>query len=52
MANRFDLSANRGNVAGARRNRFFLSAVYDVPVGQNRKFLSRMNRISDLALGG
>jgi hypothetical protein len=37
---------------GTRRNRFLLSAVFDAPVGQNRKFLSRMNRISDLALGG
>jgi hypothetical protein len=52
VANRFDLSANRGKMAGTRRNRFLLSAVYDVPVGQNRKFLSHMNRISDLALGG
>ena len=52
MANRFDLSANRGNIVGTRRNRFLLSAVYDVPVGKNRKFLSHMNRISDLALGG
>jgi hypothetical protein len=26
--------------------------VYDVPVGQNRKFFSHMNRISDLAFGG
>jgi hypothetical protein len=52
LANRFDLPANRGNMAGTRRKRFLLSAVYDVLVGQNRKFLSHMNRISDLALGG
>ena len=52
VANRFDLPANRGNMAGTRRNGFLLSAVYDVPVGQNRKFLSHMNWISDLALGG
>jgi hypothetical protein len=52
VANRFDLPANRGNMAGTRRNAFLLSAMYDVPVGQNRKFLSHMNRISDLALGG
>jgi hypothetical protein len=52
VANRFDLSANRGNMAGPRRNRFLLSAVYDLPVGQNRKFLSHMNRFSDLAFGG
>jgi hypothetical protein len=52
VANRFDLPANRGNMAGTRRNRFLLSAVYDVPVGQSRKFLSHLDRISDLALGG
>src|SRR5580704_16080788 len=52
VADRFDLGANRGNMAGTRRNRFLLSAVYDVPVGRNRKFLAHMNRISDLALGG
>jgi hypothetical protein len=52
VANRFNLSANRGNMADTRRNRFLLSAVYDLPVGQNRKFLSHMNRFSDLAIGG
>jgi carboxypeptidase family protein len=52
VADRFDLAANRGNMAGARRNRFLLSAVYDVPVGKNRKLLAHMNRVSDLALGG
>jgi Carboxypeptidase regulatory-like domain len=52
VADRFNLAANRGNMAATRRNRFLLSAVYDLPVGQNRKFLSHMNRISDLAIGG
>jgi hypothetical protein len=28
VANRFDLSTNRGNMAGSRRNRFLRSAVY------------------------
>jgi hypothetical protein len=52
VANRFDLAANRGNMAAARRNRFLLSAVYDIPVGQGRKFLAHTNRVSDLAFGG
>lgn len=52
VANRFDLAANRGNMAATRRNRFLLSAVYDIPVGQSRKFFSHMNRVSDLAFGG
>jgi hypothetical protein len=52
VADRFDLAANRGNMAGTRRNRFLLSAVYELPVGRNRKFLAHMNRFSDVALGG
>jgi hypothetical protein len=52
VANRFNLSANRGNISATRRNRFLLSAVYDLPVGRNRKYMSHMNRASDLALGG
>src|SRR5450755_1441262 len=51
VANRFDLSANRGNMAATRRNRFLLSAVYDLPVGQNRQFLSHMNRYAELVAG-
>jgi hypothetical protein len=52
VANRFDLAANRGNMSATRRHRFLLSAVYDLPVGQNRRFLSHMNRFTDLAFGG
>ena len=52
VADRFDLGANRGNMSATRRNRFLLSAMYDLPFGANRKFLSHMNRVSDLALGG
>jgi len=51
VANRFDLVANRGNMAGTRRNRFLLSAVYDLPVGRNRKFMAHANRAADLILG-
>jgi hypothetical protein len=52
VANRFDLSANRGNMAATRRNRFLLSAAYDLPFGQNRKFFSHIKRVADLAFGG
>jgi hypothetical protein len=52
VANRFDVAADRGNMAGTRRNRFLLSAMYDLPVGQNRKFGSNLNRLADLAIGG
>jgi len=52
VANRFDLAANRGNMAGTRRNRFLLSAVYDLPIGESRRFLSHMNRPSEFVFGG
>jgi hypothetical protein len=52
VANRFDLAANRGNMSATRRHRFLLSALYDVPIGKNRRYLARMNRIADAAVGG
>ncbi len=52
IANRFDPNADRGNMAATPRNRFLLSAVYDFPVGRNRKFFSNMNRTANLAFGG
>jgi len=52
VANRYDLAANRGNMAATRRQRFLLSAVYDLPVGQNRKLLAHMNRVAEAMIGG
>jgi hypothetical protein len=52
VANRFDLAANRGNMAGTRRNRLLVSALYDLPVGSNRKYFSHMHRVADTVLGG
>jgi Carboxypeptidase regulatory-like domain len=52
VADRFDLAANRGNMAATRRHRFLLSAVYDLPVGQNRKLLTHMNRFGEALVGG
>jgi hypothetical protein len=52
VANRFDLAANRGNMSATRRQRFLLSALYDLPVGKNRKYFSGMNRIADAVAGG
>jgi hypothetical protein len=52
VANRFDLAANRGNVAQTRRHRLLVSAVYDVPVGSNRRFLGHMNYFSEALFGG
>jgi len=52
VANRFDVAADRGNMSATRRQRFLLSAVYDLPVGKNRKYLARMNRFADVFAGG
>ena len=52
VANRFDLAANRGNIAGTRRNRLLVSALYDLPVGRNRKLFSQMKGVPDAILGG
>jgi hypothetical protein len=52
VANRFDLAADRGNMSATRRDRFLLSAVYDLPVGKNRKYFSAMNRFAEALTGG
>jgi hypothetical protein len=51
VANRFDLAANRGNIAQTRRHRLLVSAVYDLPIGRSRKFFGGMNRFSDALFG-
>jgi len=38
--NRFDISADRGNVEGTRRQRFLLTGTYDLPFGQGRHWSS------------
>ena len=52
VANRFDLAANRGNIAAVRRNRVLVSGLYDLPVGQGRRFLSQMGAVSQAFFGG
>jgi Carboxypeptidase regulatory-like domain len=52
VADRFDLAANRGNIAGTRRNRVLVSAIYQLPVGKSRTFLNKMNSFGDSILGG
>jgi len=38
--NRFDISADRGNVEGTRRQRFLLTGTYDLPFGHGRHWSS------------
>lgn len=51
VVNRFDIAANRGNVAGERRNRFLLTGTYDLPFGKNRPW-SSSNKLLNEVLGG
>ena len=52
VANRFDLAANRGNIAAVRRNRVLVSAIYELPVGQGRRLLSHMSAVPQAFFGG
>ncbi len=52
VADRFDLGGNRGNVAAVRRNRVLVSAIYELPLGNGRRFLSHMGGIPQAILGG
>jgi hypothetical protein len=52
VADRFDLAANRGNIAADRRNRVLVSAIYELPVGHGRHFLSSMGAVQQAFLGG
>jgi len=52
VADRFDLRANRGDIAAVRRHRVLVSAIYDLPVGRDRKFFHQANRLVDGLIGG
>ena len=52
VANRFDLAANRGNIAAVRRNRVLVSAIYELPVGRGRRFLNSMSAVPQAFFGG
>jgi hypothetical protein len=51
VVDRFHLGLDRGNVAGARRQRFLLTGSYDLPFGKNRKFASSSRWLNG-AFGG
>lgn len=50
--NQFDLRNDRGNDAGPRRERFLMTALYQLPFGRGRKFLSNSNGFVNAFLGG
>ena len=52
VADRFNLGLNRGNVAGTRRHRVLISAIYQLPFGSGAPLLNHMNRLGNALLGG
>jgi hypothetical protein len=48
----YDLAANRGPCAQDARQRYSLSAIYALPFGKGRAFLSRASRAEDALFGG
>lgn len=52
VANRFDLAANRGNIAAVRRHRVLVSAIYQLPLGNGHRFLNHMSSVPGALLGG
>jgi hypothetical protein len=52
VADRFNLAANRGSIAAVRRNRVLVSAIYDLPVGRDRKFFRQMGSVAEAMFGG
>ncbi len=49
--NRFNISGNRGNVIGTRRQRLLVTGTYELPFGQGRQWASS-SRVLNGALGG
>ena len=52
LADRFNLRNNRGNDYATRRNRGLISAIYQLPFGKGRQFLSNSNKLVNGLLGG
>ncbi len=52
VANRFDLAANRGNIAAVRRHRMLVSAIYELPFGNGRRFFNQKSRVPPAVFGG
>ena len=48
----YNRAGSRGDVYGTRRHRFISTALYELPVGKGRAYLSGMNRLADALAGG
>jgi hypothetical protein len=52
VADRFALNLNRGNIAGTRRQRALVSAIYQLPFGKGRAYLQKASPLVNGVLGG
>ncbi|MGI8960025.1 MAG: carboxypeptidase regulatory-like domain-containing protein [Bryobacteraceae bacterium] len=52
LSNRFDIQADRGNVAYTRRHRWLTTANIEIPFGRGKKYGANMNRVLDGFVGG
>jgi hypothetical protein len=52
ITDRFNTRLDRGDLAGSRRQRFLLTAIYQLPFGNGRAFGSRMKPLANSILGG
>jgi hypothetical protein len=50
--NRFDISANQGNVVGTRRSRLLVTGTYELPVGRGRQWLNSFGVMGKIIEGG
>lgn len=48
----YNLKAEYGNVWGSRRHRWLTTAVYELPFGRGRRFMSSSSRLADALFGG
>ncbi|HTQ57344.1 MAG TPA: hypothetical protein VMI94_22900 [Bryobacteraceae bacterium] len=48
----YNLKAEYGPVWGTRRHRWITTALYELPFGRGRRFLSSASRVTDAVLGG
>jgi hypothetical protein len=48
----YDLKAEYGPVWGTRKQRWITTAVYELPVGRGRRFMSNGSRLADALFGG
>jgi hypothetical protein len=52
VLDRYAIGLDRGNVAGARRQRFLLTGTYELPYGKGRRWGANSSRLLDGVFGG